>query len=196
MMECHYGIKSVSVLLRILARSRIPENNPAVGFYLNFLIKVRSSLHSPPDICCNESAEKHKSALGIHTSSIIVTRPAQRSCTWSRVDSMLGRLTLLRTSYIHLLCFICTVQNLAAPPPLSIFNTFWAYWTTEFWWLIPRRRGLLGRLMVNSCTLVGDCRDRFWMCTPYCTLYVRRFGVRIIGMLFAPLSSSLSLYLN
>ena len=32
------------------------------------------------------------------TSSILVTWPAQRSCTWSKMGSMLGRLDLLRTS--------------------------------------------------------------------------------------------------
>ena len=32
--------------------------------------------------------------------------------------------------------------------------------------------------MVSSCTLVADCRD-------YCTLDRRRFGLRIMGMLFA-----------
>ena len=29
-----------------------------------------------------------------------------------------------------------------------------------WWWLIPRRWGLLRRLMVNSCMLVGGYRDR------------------------------------
>ena len=52
------------------------------------------------------------------------------------------------------------------------------------WWLIPRRRGLLGRLMVNSCTL-GGCRVRFLMCTPCCTLDRRRSGMRMAGMLLA-----------
>ena len=37
-------------------------------------------------------------ALGISTSSILETWPAQHSCTWSKKDSMLGRLALLRTS--------------------------------------------------------------------------------------------------
>ena len=37
--------------------------------------------------------------------------------------------------------------------------------------------------MVNSCMLVGGCRDRFLMCTPYRTLDRRRFGMRIVGVL-------------
>ena len=32
-----------------------------------------------------------------------------------------------------------------------------------WWWPISRRRGVLGRLMVSSCMLVGDCRVRFLM---------------------------------
>ena len=51
--------------------------------------------------------------------------------------------------------------------------------------LIPRRRGLLGWLMVNSCMLVGGCRDRFLMRTPYRTLDRRRFGLRMVRILFA-----------
>ena len=34
----------------------------------------------------------------MRTSSILVTWPAQSSCTWSKMDSMLDRLALLRTS--------------------------------------------------------------------------------------------------
>ena len=37
--------------------------------------------------------------------------------------------------------------------------------------------------MVNSCTLVGGCRDRFLMRTPYRTLDRRRFGMKMLGML-------------
>ena len=37
--------------------------------------------------------------------------------------------------------------------------------------------------MVNSCMLIGGCRDLFLMCTPYCTLDRRRFGMRMGGML-------------
>ena len=55
----------------------------------------------------------------------------------------------------------------------------------HWWWLIPRRRGLLGRLMVNIFVLVGGCRDRFLMRTPYRTLDSRRFGMRRVGMLVA-----------
>ena len=43
--------------------------------------------------------------------------------------------------------------------------------------------GFLERLMVNSCMLVGGCRDRFLMLTPYCTLDRWRFGMRMVGML-------------
>ena len=67
-----------------------------------------------------------------------------------------------------------------------------AYVLSEWWWwwrLIPRRQGLLGKLMVNSCTLVGGCRDRFLMRTPYSTLDRRRFGMRMIGMLTERASS-------
>ena len=32
------------------------------------------------------------------------------------------------------------------------YNTWWWWW---WWWLIAHRRGLLGRLMVNSCMLVA-----------------------------------------
>ena len=39
--------------------------------------------------------------------------------------------------------------------------------------------------MVNSCMLVGGCRDRFLMHTPYRTLDRRRFGMRMVGMLLA-----------
>ena len=39
--------------------------------------------------------------------------------------------------------------------------------------------------MVNSCTLVGGCRDGFLMRTPYCTLDRRRFGMRMVEMLLA-----------
>ena len=49
-------------------------------------------------------------------------------------------------------------------------------------WLIPRRQGLLGRLLVNSCMLAGGCRDRFLMRTLYRTLDRRRFGMRMDGM--------------
>ena len=35
-----------------------------------------------------------------------------------------------------------------------------------WWWLIPRRQGLLGKLMVNSCMLISGCRDRFLMRIP------------------------------
>ena len=34
---------------------------------------------------------------------------------------------------------------------------------------------------INSCMLVGGCRDRFLMRTPYRTLDRRRFGMRIDG---------------
>ena len=37
--------------------------------------------------------------------------------------------------------------------------------------------------MVSSWVFVGGCTDRFLMCTPYCTLDRRRFGMRMIGML-------------
>ena len=58
---------------------------------------------------CNAFLEHHgralslgvrwkKIALGMHTSSILVTWPAQRSCTWNKMNSMLGRLALLRIS--------------------------------------------------------------------------------------------------
>ena len=57
-------------------------------------------------------------------------------------------------------------------------------------WIIPHKWGLLGRLMVNSCMLVGGCRDQFLMRTPYCTLDRRRFGLRMIWMLlFLPPAS-------
>ena len=59
------------------------------------------------------------------------------------------------------------------------FCTFALKW----WWFILRRQGLLGMLMVNSCTFIGGCRDRFLMRTPYCTLDGRKFWLRIIGML-------------
>ena len=64
--------------------------------------------------------------------------------------------------------------------------------------VIPRRRGLLGRLMVNSCILVGDCGDRFLMRTPYCILDRQRFGMRIDGMLAvsAPCVFPLRLYIS
>ena len=56
------------------------------------------------------------------------------------------------------------------------------------WWFVPRRREFWGSLMVNPCTLVGGCRVRFLMRTPYCTLDRRRFGMRMIVMcsLFLP----------
>ena len=54
-----------------------------------------------------------------------------------------------------------------------------------WWWLIPRRRELLGRLMVSSWLLVGGCRDRFLMRVPYRTLDRRRLGMRVVGMLLA-----------
>ena len=59
------------------------------------------------------------------------------------------------------------------------------------WRLFPRRRGLLGRLMVDSCTLTGGCRDRFLMRTLYSTLDRRRCGMRMIGMLLALSASCL-----
>ena len=37
--------------------------------------------------------------------------------------------------------------------------------------------------MVNSCMLVGGCRDRFLMCTSYCTLDRQKFGMWMVGML-------------
>ena len=40
-------------------------------------------------------------------------------------------------------------------------------------------------LVFNPCTLIGGCRDRFLLRTPYCTLDRRRFGLRMIGMLLA-----------
>ena len=52
-------------------------------------------------------------------------------------------------------------------------------------WLIPRRRGFVGSLMVSSCMLAGGCRVRFLTCTPYCTLDRRRFGMRMVRMLLA-----------
>ena len=63
----------------------------------------------------------------------------------------------------------------------SCSNTLYLLW----WWLISRRRGLLGRLMVNSCMLVGGCRDWFFMRAPYRTLDRQRFGMRMVGMLLA-----------
>ena len=55
---------------------------------------------------------------------------------------------------------------------------------TIIWkWLIPRKWGFFGRLMVNCCMLVGGFRDWFLMFTPYCTLDRRRFGLRMRGML-------------
>ena len=56
--------------------------------------------------------------------------------------------------------------------------------------MIPRRRGLLGRLMVSFCMLVGGCRVRFLMRRFYCTLDRRRFGLRMIRMLHALFASS------
>ena len=44
---------------------------------------------------------------------------------------------------------------------------------------------ILGRLMVNSCTLISCCRVRFLMRTPYRTLDRRRLGMRMVGMLLA-----------
>ena len=37
-------------------------------------------------------------APGMHTSSILLKWPAQRSCTWRKMDCTLGRLSLFRTS--------------------------------------------------------------------------------------------------
>ena len=51
--------------------------------------------------------------------------------------------------------------------------------------LFPRRRGLLGRMMVIFCMLFSGCRDRFLMRTPYRTLNKRRFGMRMLRMLLA-----------
>ena len=60
------------------------------------------------------------------------------------------------------------------------------FWTqNKRWWLIPRKRGFLGRLMVSSCTLVGGCRVRCLMRTPYFTLGRRRSGLRTAGLLLA-----------
>ena len=53
------------------------------------------------------------------------------------------------------------------------------------WWLIPRRRGLLGRLMVSSGILAGGCRDQFLMRTPFRALDRSRFGMRMVGILLA-----------
>ena len=47
------------------------------------------------------------------------------------------------------------------------------------------RRGFWGGLMVNCCTLVGGCRDRFLMQKPCCALDRWRFGMRMIGMMLA-----------
>ena len=44
---------------------------------------------------------------------------------------------------------------------------------------------ILGRLVVSSCMLVGDCRVWFLMHRPYCTLDRQRFGLKMIGMLHA-----------
>ena len=57
-------------------------------------------------------------------------------------------------------------------------------WKTQWWWLIPCRQGFWGRLMVNSCTLVGGCRDRFLMRSTLLH-FGQRFGLRISGMLLA-----------
>ena len=46
--------------------------------------------------------------------------------------------------------------------------------------------------MVNSCTLVGGCRDRFLMRTLYCTFDRRKFGMRMVGMLLALSASCVS----
>ena len=67
----------------------------------------------------------------------------------------------------------------------AIFPVLWVILPWQ-WWLIPRRQGLLGRLMVDSCMLVGGRRDRFLMRTPYRTLDRRRFGMRMVRMLFLP----------
>ena len=48
--------------------------------------------------------------------------------------------------------------------------------------LIPCRHGILGRLMVSSCMLIGGCRICFLMGTPCCTLDRRSFGLRMIEM--------------
>ena len=50
---------------------------------------------------------------------------------------------------------------------------------------LSSRRGLLGKLMVSSCMLVGVCRHRFLMRTPYRTLDRRRFRMRMVGLLLA-----------
>ena len=39
--------------------------------------------------------------------------------------------------------------------------------------------------MVGLCMLVGGCKDRFLMRTPYRSLDRRRFGMRMVGMLLA-----------
>ena len=49
----------------------------------------------------------------------------------------------------------------------------------------PRRRGFWGRMVVNSCTLVGGCRDWLLVRTSCCTLDRRRFWPRMIGMVHA-----------
>ena len=40
-----------------------------------------------------------KTVLGMRISSMLEAWPAQRSCTWSKMDSMLGRLALLTSSF-------------------------------------------------------------------------------------------------
>ena len=82
------------------------------------------------------------------------------------------------TAFIY--CFI--------PIHIWLFVMFvsWCFEPIDmWWWLIPRIQGLLGSLMVNSCMLVGGCRDKFFMHTPYRTLDRWGYGMRMVGMLHA-----------
>ena len=58
----------------------------------------RNALLEHHDLRFSSWSSLKKTALGMHTSHILVTWPAQRSCTRSKMDSKLGRLALLRTS--------------------------------------------------------------------------------------------------
>ena len=72
----------------------------------------------------------------------------------------------------------CDLQTIVSPRPSSrpSCSKITSNIVIVVGWLIPRRRGFWGRLMISSCMLVGGCKVRFLMHTAYCTLDRRRFG--------------------
>ena len=73
---------------------------------------------------------------------------------------MMMKMMMISKSADSILTLLATPTSVLRPSLILPDNDGWFLADKGFW----------GRLMVSSCTLVGDCRVRFLMRTPHYTL--------------------------